>query len=108
MGHAVYYHNKDVVTFLDTVHGTANDLLKAVTLDIKEKLYLAGSRALGLIPKLITSPLWRLLEEKGHILDMNKHYYTLVVYLGRGAVDSVVVEKFCRRKETLFDTPVED
>ena len=21
MGHAVYYHHKDVVTFLDTVHG---------------------------------------------------------------------------------------
>jgi hypothetical protein len=37
----------DISIFLDTVHGTKNDLLKAVSLDIKEKLFLAGAKALG-------------------------------------------------------------
>jgi hypothetical protein len=29
LGYAVYYHHEDISIFLDTVHGTKNDLLKA-------------------------------------------------------------------------------
>jgi hypothetical protein len=62
-----------------------NDLLKAVSLDIKEKLFLTGAKALGLISKFITRPLWRILEGKGHILDMNHHYQSLIEFLYKGA-----------------------
>jgi hypothetical protein len=49
LGKAVYFHSKNISHFLDSVHGTTNNLLKAVSLDIKEPIYLAGVRALGLI-----------------------------------------------------------
>ena len=51
-----------------------NKLLKAVHSDLQIKSYLCGCRALGLINKFVTGPLWRLLESGIHILDMNKHY----------------------------------
>ena len=50
-----------------------NKLLKAVHSDLQIKSYLCGCRALGLINKFVTGPLWRLLESGIHILDMNKH-----------------------------------
>ena len=61
LGNAVFYHHGDISKFLDTVHGSDNNLLKAVSLDIKEKLYMNGTKALALISKLITGPLWRIL-----------------------------------------------
>ena len=51
-----------------------NKLLKAVHSDLQIKFYLCGCRALGLINKFVTGPLWRLLESGIHILDMSKHY----------------------------------
>ena len=81
IGQAVYYHQQNISLFLREVHGTPNDLLKAVVLDVQEHLYLAGCKTLGLISKLITASLWRLIEMPGHILDMNTHYFTLVTFL---------------------------
>ena len=49
-------------------------LLKAVAADLAEPVYLAGCKALGLINKLLTGPLWRVLESKMSILDMNEVY----------------------------------
>ena len=59
------------------VHGTVNDLLKEVkyAYDSEEPLYLAGARVLGLLSKLGSAPLWRLIESPGHILDINVHYH---------------------------------
>lgn len=37
----------------------------------------------GLISKLITSPLWRLIEKNMHVLDMNSNYHQLLIYLER-------------------------
>ena len=91
---AVYYHLKDIKYFLDHVHGTSNDLLKAVALDVKETVYLAGANMLGLISKLITGPLWRLIEVEGHILDMNRHYNNLVNYLEETANDPDAAAQF--------------
>ena len=39
---------------------------------IAELVYLGGCKALGLINKLLTSPLWRVLERKMSILDMKR------------------------------------
>ena len=51
-----------------------NKLLKAVHSDLQIEPYLCGCRALGLINKSVTGPLWRFLESGIHILDMNKQY----------------------------------
>lgn len=88
LGKAVYYHHKDIPLFLETVHGTCYDLLKAVALDAKETLYL------GLISTFITTPLWRLLEEKGHILDMNEKYKMLMDFLQKAAMDAEIASSF--------------
>lgn len=77
-GQAVYYHKEDTCQFLEHVHGTSNDLLKAGLSDCKEDLYMAGTKSLSYISKFITSPLWWLIESPGHFLDMNENFNTLV------------------------------
>ena len=51
-----------------------NKLLKAVYFDLQVLSHIAGCRALGLINKFVTAPLWRLLETDIHILDLNSHF----------------------------------
>ena len=51
-----------------------NNLLKAVSQDLNVKSYIAGCRALGLVDKFLTGPLWRLLVKVDNVLDMNKYY----------------------------------
>ncbi|CAG2190073.1 unnamed protein product [Mytilus edulis] len=51
--------------------GCTNRLLSSVYQDICNPLLVAGSRALGIISKIITGPLWRNIECKTHILDIN-------------------------------------
>ena len=53
-------------------NGATNGLLKAVEADLNEPFYIASCKALGLISKFITTPLWTKLEDKEiHILDMS-------------------------------------
>ena len=51
-----------------------NNLLKAVYCDLQVPSFISGCRALGLINKFVTGPLWRLMESGIHVLDMNAHY----------------------------------
>lgn len=90
LGQAVFYHRNDISNFLDSVEGTKNSLIKAVSVDIKEDLYAGGARALGLVSKFLTGPIWRLLETPGHILDMNLHFKTLMTFLKMATEDSTV------------------
>lgn len=46
VGGTVFFHAADLQHFLENVYGTANNLLKAVALDIKEDLFPAGAKAL--------------------------------------------------------------
>lgn len=103
---ATYYHKQRISEFLDKVHGLSNDLLKAVTLDVKEELYLAGLKAFGLISKLITGPLWKLLEAPGHILEMNVYYKELIDFLVRGATDVAFIGQFIGGDASPFDTVI--
>ena len=84
----VYYHRKRIVQFLKEKHEASKRLLSSVLSDIEVPLYLGGCRVLGLISKLITAPLWRLIEDGGDILDMNRHYLTLYTYLREHANDA--------------------
>ncbi|XP_072171738.1 uncharacterized protein [Diadema setosum] len=80
----IYFLRDQMITFLQKF-GATNKLLKCVQADLDEPFYLAGCRALGLVSKIITSPLWRCLEDKAiHILDLPKIYDNIQVALHRG------------------------
>ena len=72
----VYYLQKDMIQFIVDVHGkNANLLLQAVLSDLKQPFIIAGCRALGLIDKIVTGPLWRkLIESPSSILQMSSVY----------------------------------
>ena len=72
-GGILYYLYDNLLHFFDVVKED-NKLLKAVHSDLQIQSYLFGCRALGLISKFVTGPLWRLPEFGIHILDFNKHY----------------------------------
>ena len=79
---SVYFLAEDIISFLSDVHGTPNTLAEAVHADVKEVWCLAGFKAIGLLGKCVTSPLWRLLEDKTlHISQMSRIYTDLVSYL---------------------------
>ena len=44
-------------------------------------MFLAGARAMGIFDKLVTAPFWKLLENKGSILDLNDHLLQMKVSL---------------------------
>lgn len=69
---ALFFITPLIKDFFKHVWQTSNQLLKAVSMDLAVPEHLAGCKALGIINKVITGPLWRVLEEKGiTILDMN-------------------------------------
>lgn len=78
--------------FFLEVWQTPNQLLKAVLADIKIPEHLAGCKALGLVNKFITGPLWRVLDSKDiTILEMNERFQTLLSYLNKWSLDASCV-----------------
>ena len=75
----VYYLQSHMVNFIKSVHGgQANRLLQAVLADLSVPAYIAGCRALGLIDKIVTGPLWRKLRESSvSVLQMGTVYCEL-------------------------------
>ena len=85
----VYVLSPLMEKFLVDVWQTPNKLLQAVLADIKVPEFIAGCKALGLINKIITGPLWRVIESKDlSILDMNHHYQLLVHSIERWSHDA--------------------
>ena len=68
-----------MINFIETVHGgQANRLLQSVLADLNEPIYLSGCRALGLIDKVVSGPLWRKLRESSvTMLEMSDVYCRL-------------------------------
>lgn len=79
-----------MVQFLQSVHGkNMNRLLQSVLDDLNNPILIAGYRALGLIDKIVTGPLWRRLEESSvSVLDMSYTYCQLKVKFDTWANDS--------------------
>ena len=69
-GGAIYFHREDIKSFLKG-WPNPNNLLKAVSEDMENKVHLAELRALGIIDKLITGPFWRIVNQADNILDLN-------------------------------------
>ena len=89
---ALYYIAELVKRFFIEVWQTPNQLLRAVLADIQVPEYVAGCKALGLINKIITGPLWRVLEcSDVSILDMNEWYQRLKFCLDEWACNAMVV-----------------
>ena len=107
-GEMTYYLANEIVEFLEDVYGPPNKLnklLQAIRLDIKEPLILACSRVLGLISKLVTAPLWRLLERDSiHILEMNDKYHKLQVFLHELASNPEQTRNFLAGQYHPFDS----
>ena len=77
-----------------------------VLFDLKQPFFIAGCKALGLICKLVTTPLWRLLERKHHIFDMNLKYLELTSFLKDACTNT---EDFMSGKMKPFeDIPVKE
>lgn len=81
-GARIYYLHKHIADFLKS-WGTPNHLLQAVQEDINNPINIAGSKALGLIDKHITGPLWRVLESGVHVLDIPQHYAKLKEFVDK-------------------------
>ena len=76
-------------------------MLKAVLHDLQIKEYIAGVKALGLISRLITCPLWCILEDKDiNILDMNTKYLELTTFLTETGMNT---DEFMKGINSLFD-----
>ena len=72
----VYFLQDHMIQFINEVHSVqANRLLQSVRTDLTNPCYIVGCRALGLIDKIITGPLWRKLRESSlSVLDMGSVY----------------------------------
>ena len=85
----VYFLSPLIRKFLVDVWQTPNKLLRAVLADIEVPEFIAGCKALGLINKTITGPLWRVIESKDlSILDMSHRYQILVECIERWSQDA--------------------
>ncbi|CAC5359984.1 unnamed protein product [Mytilus coruscus] len=78
---------ENIKHFLHSFQGCTNRLLSSVYQDICNPLLVAGSRALGIISKIITGPLWRNIECKTHILDINDTLTALCSFLAEAKDD---------------------
>jgi E1A/CREB-binding protein len=86
----VYYLKDHMIEYIESTHGQqANRLLQAVLDDLKQSVYISGCRALGLIDKAVTGPLWRKLEESNvSVLDMGTYYTEMKTKFDSWSTDS--------------------
>eukprot|EP00112_Aurelia_sp_Birch-Aquarium-sp1_P016909 Seg3872.1 transcript_id=Seg3872.1/GoldUCD/mRNA.D3Y31 product="hypothetical protein" protein_id=Seg3872.1/GoldUCD/D3Y31 len=82
-----YFLEEELKEFFERVL-KENKLLSAVHQDLQVPTYLAACRAFGMVDKLITGPLWRIIAKEGHVLDMNVEYQKLKDCYKSWAVDA--------------------
>ena len=77
-GRGVFYLHEHLRPFFELMKDE-NKLLKAVHYDLAVSSFLAECRALGLINKFITGPLWRVLAQNDiSFIDMSARYQRLL------------------------------
>ncbi|XP_060570464.1 uncharacterized protein LOC132728810 [Ruditapes philippinarum] len=98
-GHVYFLQNEMKDFLLKTPK--SNALLSSVLFDLKEPFFLAGCKALGLISKIITTPLWHVIESKEITMSqMNKRYLTLKTFLQDCSLN---LDDFIKGNITLFE-----
>ena len=98
----IYFLRHHIHKFLTSVWGASNQLLKVVLSDIKCPFNISGCKALGLINKFITTPLWRLLESTQHILDVPELISDLQSFLHTCTQDVQKVMEFIQGEYTPY------
>ena len=88
MAASVFYHASHIKDFTDLYFDKQNNLVSCVSNYVKNNVYLAGCRALGIIDKLCTGPLWRQIESAKHILDLNDIWFNFYNFLNEYSQDS--------------------
>ncbi|MBN3312970.1 SPIN4 protein, partial [Atractosteus spatula] len=94
----VYFLHAELLEFMHDIRNE-NKLIEAVFEDLSVGQFIAGCRALGIICKLVTEPLWKALGKKEHVLKMNARYRELVCKLKEWQADS---SKLVRGEVRLF------
>ena len=97
MAEFAFFHKDHVLDFLSNVHGATNFVQKATLQLCKSNVVIAECKVLGLISKLITAPLWRIIERNNHVLDMNNYYEVLLNFFKeqeQSAIDFINADKF--------------
>lgn len=85
----VYYLSSLIKKFLIDVWLTPNRLLLSVHADVQVPEFLGVCTALSLINRIVTGPLWCVIESKDiSILDMNVHYRCLLDFLEKWLNDA--------------------
>ena len=69
---SVYFHKDDICDFYDKFLNP-NLLSKSVQFDVEQKLFIAGTRALGIISKTITEPYECLVNKLPNIMSINPY-----------------------------------
>ena len=91
-GAGVFELFSKIMSFFDLID-KENKLLTAVYYDFNVLQYKIGSRALRLIHKLVTGPLWRKFESEKSVLDMSGHYQSMLVLFEKWASDCTLFVK---------------
>ena len=84
----VYYHKAHMLNFIENAAPSLNRLLLAVVEDLRNKIYLTATRALGLVGKLITGPYFRTVGKTERILDLSPHLHKLQLALQQLSQDA--------------------
>lgn len=90
LGATVYFHHQQIAHFIQEYFEDAqkNKLVSAVESYVKTPVYLAGCRALGILDKLVTGPIWRHIEAAKHILDLNVMWTNLKDFMTEYSKDA--------------------
>ena len=100
----VYFLRTQMKGYLESAPAL-NGLLQSVMFDLNKPFFVAGCKALGLISKFITTPLWNTIENKDiSISMMNARYVKLLTYLEDSTQN---IENFMQGNLILFeDVPI--
>ena len=82
----VFYLFSYLEEFLNNV-SLENKLISAVFHDLQVLPFKVACKALGLIEKLVSGPLWRMMVKKKEVLNMSTHYQSLYKFF-KGAEDA--------------------
>ena len=84
---SVYFLHKEMIGYLQQL-GATNRLLKAVLNDLQTPEFIAGTKCLGLVSKLLTCPLWNVIENRDiDIVEMNVKYLEFVQVIEEASRD---------------------
>ena len=102
-GGAAYYHRHHIADFLSNSCPRENRLLTSLV-DMEDKLFVSVFRALGIVDKLITGPLFRLVEDKSkHIFALNKTWLHVIEAMEKFSTDASPLMEQCT---VVMDTPI--